>query len=112
LIEQSHARLDNRLEYLNNPHLGPESTIAKGEWQLWIDKLQLMSDGEQWQELFVATGELLRRARTNTDGQITESRYSDWIVWDNFRKSAKNLDQKESVNRYYFLDTIVANDIL
>lgn len=100
-IEQTRARSEQRLEYLKNPHLDPESIVAKGEWQLWIDKLQLMSDGEQWQQLFEVTSDLLKRARTKADGRIIESRYSDWVVWDKFRKSARNLNQKDSIYKVF-----------
>jgi N-terminal acetyltransferase B complex non-catalytic subunit len=95
LIEDARGETQHRLGHLEDPYLGPESTIAKGEWLLWIDRLDLLKRLERWQDLFELTSDLLRRARTkSSDGQLNESRFSDWIVWDNFRISAKKLNQK------------------
>ncbi|KAG0650585.1 N-terminal acetyltransferase B complex subunit arm1 [Hyphodiscus hymeniophilus] len=76
-----------RLKYLQDPFLGPDSTIAKGEWQLWRLKLELLKKDPQL--LFQTTSDLLKRARTkNENGEITESRFSDWIVWKSYIDSA------------------------
>jgi N-terminal acetyltransferase B complex non-catalytic subunit len=104
LVTAKYGKQETQLEYLQDPYLGPESIIAKGEWSLWRSKLQLMTQAEQWQELFQLTGSLLKRARTkNASGQITESRYSDWVVWEAYIKSALELSQKESVIYHPFL---------
>jgi N-terminal acetyltransferase B complex non-catalytic subunit len=76
-----------RLNYLHSPYLGPESTIAKGEWQLWRLKLELLKKDPE--VLFQMTGDLLKRARTkNKAGEIAESRFSDWIVWESYIDTA------------------------
>lgn len=113
LIEQARDRSHQRLEYLNDPYLGPESTVAKGDWQLWIDKLQLMKEMGQWQNLFEVTCKSLKRARTkNIDGLITESRYSDWVVWDNFREAAKKLNQKRlGIQNRFFLGYLLTRNL-
>ena len=72
-----------RLNYLQNPFLGPESTIAKGEWQLWRLKLELLKKDPEL--LLQTTRDLLKRARMkNEAGEIMESRFSDWIVWESY----------------------------
>ena len=76
-----------RLSYLQSPFLGPDSTIAKGEWRLWIIKLELLKD--QPELLFQTSGSLLKRARTkDASGQISESRFSDWVVWKSYVDAA------------------------
>ena len=83
---------------MKDPFLGPESVVAKGDWTLWRDKIQLMAQGRQWQDLFQVTGNLLKQARTkDTSGQISESRYSDWLVWDAYMLSAHEISSNESV---------------
>jgi N-terminal acetyltransferase B complex non-catalytic subunit len=91
-ITEQVGKNEQRLEFLQDPHLGPESAVAKGEWQLWRFKLKLMEAAKQWQELFDITNALLERARTKDEsGQIKEPRMSDWIVWDAFIRSAVEL---------------------
>lgn len=76
-----------RLNYLQNPFLGPDSTIAKGEWQLWRLKLKLLKKDPEL--LFQTTSYLLKRARTkNEAGEIAESRFSDWFVWESYINAA------------------------
>ncbi|POS84809.1 hypothetical protein EPUL_001729 [Erysiphe pulchra] len=75
--------------YLDDPHLGPESSIAKGEWELWRLKLKRMNQLKIWGELFETSISLLTRARTkNANGQLSESYFSDWLVWDSLILSA------------------------
>jgi len=89
------------LDYLQDPYLGPESTVAKGEWQLWRFKLQLLTKTQKWDELFQTTSGLLKRARTkDASGKISEARYSDWIVWEGFIRSANELGQGEFVTLF------------
>lgn len=96
LITAKYGTLEKQLEYLQDPFLGPESVIAKGDWSLWRDKLQLMTQARQWQSLFQVTGNLLKRARTkDASGQISESRYSDWLVWDAYMRSALEISSNE-----------------
>jgi len=91
-ITEQVGKNEQRLEFLRDPHLGPESAVAKGEWQLWRFKLKLMEAAEQWQELFDITSALLERARTKDEsGRIKEPGMSDWIVWDAFIRSAVEL---------------------
>jgi N-terminal acetyltransferase B complex non-catalytic subunit len=72
-----------RLNYLQNPFLGPDSKIAKGEWQLWRLKLDLLKKDPEL--LFQTTSDLLKRARTKSEaGDIAESRFSDWKVWESY----------------------------
>ncbi|ESZ98846.1 hypothetical protein SBOR_0704 [Sclerotinia borealis F-4128] len=88
-ITAAHGKLEDQLKYLNEPSLGPESIVAKGDWELWRNKLQLMDASEQWQELFEVTGGLLKRARTKDErGQIIEARMADWAVWQSYLRSA------------------------
>ena len=76
-----------RLKYLQSPFLGPDSAIAKGEWQLWRLKLRLLKKDQD--VLFETTSNLLKRARTkNEAGEILESRFSDWIVWESYIDAA------------------------
>jgi N-terminal acetyltransferase B complex non-catalytic subunit len=87
---------EQRLEYLNDPTLGPESAPAKGEWQLWRFKLSLLESAQKWQELFETTKSLLGRVRTkDASGQLSESGMSDWIVWEAFIRSAVELRNHE-----------------
>lgn len=76
-----------RLSYLQSPFVGPESTIAKGEWRLWILKLELLKNDPEL--LFQVTKDLLKRARTkDKDGKIPESRFSDFVVWKSYIDAA------------------------
>jgi N-terminal acetyltransferase B complex non-catalytic subunit len=87
---------EQQLEYLRDPNLGPESVVAKGEWQLWRIKLGLLKDVQEWKELFDITGALLKRARTKDEaGQLSEASFSDWIVWDAFVRSATELREEK-----------------
>jgi N-terminal acetyltransferase B complex non-catalytic subunit len=96
IITAKYGTLEKQLEYLQDPFLGPESVMAKGDWSLLRDKLQLMAQARQWQDLFEVTGRLLKRARTkDASGQISESRYSDWLVWDIYLKSAHEISLNE-----------------
>ncbi|TVY91417.1 hypothetical protein LAWI1_G001112 [Lachnellula willkommii] len=83
-ITEALGKPEQRLEYLNDPTLGPESAVAKA-----------------WQELFETTKSLLKRARTKDEsGQLSESGMSDWIVWEAFIRSAvelRNLEPKDVV---------------
>lgn len=80
------------MNYLNEPSLGPESIVAKGDWELWRNKLELMQTSEHWQQLFDTTGGLLKRSRTKDErGQIVEARMADWAVWQAYLHSALSL---------------------
>ncbi|TVY35515.1 N-terminal acetyltransferase B complex subunit [Lachnellula subtilissima] len=95
-ITEALGKPEQRLEYLNDPTLGPESAVAKGEWQLWRFKLNLLENAAKWQELFETTKSLLKRARTKDEsGQLSESGMSDWIVWEAFIRSAVELRNHE-----------------
>ncbi|TVY35438.1 N-alpha-acetyltransferase 25,NatB auxiliary subunit [Lachnellula occidentalis] len=95
-ITEALGKPEQRLEYLNDPTLGPESAVAKGEWQLWRFKLKLLENAAKWQELFETTKSLLKRARTKDEsGQLSESGMSDWIVWEAFIRSAVELRNHE-----------------
>jgi N-terminal acetyltransferase B complex non-catalytic subunit len=95
-ITKSCGKPEQILEFLQDSHLGPESAVAKGEWQLWRSKLKLMAEALQWQDLFKTTGALLKQARTKDQiGHLPESRLSDWIVWDAFISSAIHLENHE-----------------
>ncbi len=51
-----------------------------------------METAKYWQELFDTTSALLERARTKDEsGNIKEPGMSDWIVWDEFIRSAVEL---------------------
>jgi N-terminal acetyltransferase B complex non-catalytic subunit len=96
IITESYGKPEQILEFLQDSHLGPESAVAKGEWQLWRFKLKLMAEAQQWEDLFETTGELLKRARTRDKlGRLSESRLSDWIVWDAFINSAGHLESHQ-----------------
>ncbi|CAG8961090.1 hypothetical protein HYFRA_00002633 [Hymenoscyphus fraxineus] len=95
-ITETLGKPEQRLEYLQDPNLGPESVIAKSEWQLWRFKLILLGEVKSWQELFDTTQSLLKRARTkDASGQLSETGFSDWIVWDSFIRSAIELQGHE-----------------
>lgn len=80
---------DQRMEYFKDPLLGPESSTAKGEWQLWRYKLQILEATSQWQELYDICSALLKRARTqDATGHMAESRMSDWLVWQTYIRAA------------------------
>lgn len=102
-ITEASGKPEQRLEYLRDPALGAESTIAKGEWQLWRFRLKLLEDAKEWQELFDTAKGLLNRARTRDKvGQLSETGFSDWIVWEAFIRSAVELQEHE------FRDTVVS----
>jgi len=95
-ITEALGKPEQRLGYLNDATLGPESAAAKGEWQLWRFKLQLTESTKKWQELFDTSKALLRRARTaDESGQLSEAGMSDWIVWEAFIRSAVELQGQE-----------------
>ncbi|KAF4637117.1 hypothetical protein G7Y89_g955 [Cudoniella acicularis] len=95
-ITEMGGKIEQRLDYLRDPSLGPESAIAKGEWQLWRFRLKLLERAQAWQELFDTTKVLLKRARTKDEsGQLSESGLSDWIVWEAFIRSAVELQGHE-----------------
>lgn len=102
-----------RLGFLQSPFLGPESTIAKSEWQLWRLKLELLQKSQS-SEMFETTADLLRRARTKDEaGRIADSRFSDWLVWQLYIEAASsNMERpviifgpSSALNTYSFLDT-------
>lgn len=95
-VTQAFGKSEQRLEYLRDPLLGPESAVAKGEWELWRMKLALLEESKEWNELFETTGSLLKRARTTGQAsQYAEARLSDWIVWDAYIRSATHLGAYE-----------------
>lgn len=95
-IADALGKPEQRLDYIRNPNLGPESIVAKGEWQQWILKLTLLKKAQEWQELFDITGPLLKRARTKDKaGHLPEANFSDWIVWDAFVCSTIGLQDKK-----------------
>jgi N-terminal acetyltransferase B complex non-catalytic subunit len=97
-ITEAYGKPEQRLGYLQSSQLGSESAVAKGEWQLWRTRLQLMEAAKQWQELFDTTGTLLKRARTKDESsQLPESRLSDWIVWEAYIRSAVELGSSQYV---------------
>jgi hypothetical protein len=62
---------------------------------LWRLKLDLLKTEEQWDELFEICSDLLRRARVKDKlGQLVESGFSDWIVWDSYISAALNMSPK------------------
>jgi len=92
-ITKEYGTIEQRLEYLADALLGPDSAVAKGEWELWRIRLQLLEENRQWQELFDITTSLLDRARTkDASGKIAEPGMSDWLVWEAFLKSAIRLE--------------------
>lgn len=91
-ITEAFGKPEQRLQNLQDPHLGAESAVAKGEWGLWRSRLKLMTDAGQWQELFDICGSMLKRARTlNDSNQLSQASFSDWIVWEAYLKSAGTL---------------------
>jgi N-terminal acetyltransferase B complex non-catalytic subunit len=91
-----------RLEFLQSPFLGPESTIAKGDWELWRIRLELMRKTLS-PDIFQTTADLLRRARTKDNaGRIVDSRFSDWEVWQLYIEAALS-NKDKSVNSSFLL---------
>ncbi|KAK6615242.1 cytoskeleton organization protein [Botrytis cinerea] len=98
-ITAAHGKLEDQLNYLNEPSLGPESIVAKGDWELWRNKLELMQTSEHWQQLFDTTGGLLKRSRTKDErGQIVEARMADWAVWQAYLHSALSLQTPSAID--------------
>ncbi|RKF64168.1 Phagocyte signaling-impaired protein [Erysiphe neolycopersici] len=86
--------------YLDDHHLGPESPIAKGEWELWRLKLKRLNQLKIWGELFNTAISLLARARTkNADGQLSEAYFSDWLVWDSLILSADEVNDNDYMKK-------------
>jgi N-terminal acetyltransferase B complex non-catalytic subunit len=55
-----------------------------------------MEAAEQWQELYHITGALLKRARSKDEtSQLSQSRLSDWIVWEAYIRSAAELSSRQ-----------------
>ncbi|CAL3964286.1 unnamed protein product [Diplocarpon coronariae] len=99
-VTQVYGKPEQCLEYLRDPLLGPESAVAKGEWELWRIKLGLTEKAQQWKELFEITGSLLKRSRTaGNSGKYVEARLSDWIVWDAYVRSSTELNDNEFPRR-------------
>ncbi|KAI1005849.1 hypothetical protein K3495_g2373 [Podosphaera aphanis] len=91
-LVRAYGKPEQTIEYLEDPHLGPDSSLAKGEWDLWITKLKLYKQLNMWQKLFETTIALLKRARTkNSSGQFPEARMGDWLVWESLIESAVQL---------------------
>ena len=89
LKSKSDKNMDaDRLQFLQSSFLGPESTVAKSEWQLWRLKLELLQKSQS-PEIFQTTANLLRRARTKDEaGRIADSRFGDWLVWQLYIEAA------------------------
>jgi len=97
LITDKYGSPEKCLQYLDDPYLGAESAVAKGEWQLWRWKIELLTSTQQWRVLFETTSSLLGRARArDASGKMVEARYSDWIVWEGLIRSVKELSQDEN----------------
>ena len=95
-ITKEYGKNELRLDYLNDPHLGPDSALAKGEWELWRFRIQLLEDASKWEELFDISGKLLQRARAkDSKGNIAEPGMADWIVWTAFLRSAMKVSGHE-----------------
>ncbi|KAH6709317.1 N-acetyltransferase B complex non catalytic subunit-domain-containing protein [Leptodontidium sp. MPI-SDFR-AT-0119] len=95
-ITKVYGKAEHNLEYIQDPLLGPESTVAKGEWELWRMKLDLLQKSQDWKAVFETTAPLLKRARTTDESsQYAEARLSDWIVWDAYIRSATELNNPE-----------------
>jgi N-terminal acetyltransferase B complex non-catalytic subunit len=91
-ITRVYGKPEQLQEYLEDSNLGPESSVAKGEWDLWRLRLKSMEVSQKWVELFEITSTLLKRARTkNASSQLAESKLSDWVVWEGFIRSAVEL---------------------
>ncbi|TQS36684.1 hypothetical protein Golomagni_02856 [Golovinomyces magnicellulatus] len=73
---------EKSIEYLEDPHLGPESPAAKGNWEIWRLSLKWLSRSKKWPQLFETSMSLLKRARTrDKTGKFPEAQFCDWIVW-------------------------------
>ncbi|CAD6448066.1 2ed61336-c5c5-4340-ab1c-4ca208159de1 [Sclerotinia trifoliorum] len=98
-ITAAHGKLEDQLKYLNEPSLGPESIVAKGDWELWRNKLQLMEASQHWEQLFETTSGLLKRARTKDErGHIIDARMADWAVWQAYLRSALALQSPSALD--------------
>ena len=52
-----------------------------------------MQDAQLWKETFNVTGDLLKRSRTKNDnGNLAESKLSDWVIWEAYICSAVHLN--------------------
>ncbi|RFU26712.1 hypothetical protein B7463_g9620, partial [Scytalidium lignicola] len=88
-ISSVYGKDEDLLKYLQNQALGPDSSIAKGQWRFWREMVLLMQQSQLWEELFQICSSLLERARTKDDsGQIVDLQMADWVVWNAFIISA------------------------
>lgn len=100
-IIQAYGTREDRLKYLQISTLGPDSIVAKGDWQLWRLTLELLTLEENWELLFETTSKLLKRARTkNESGELAESRFCDWFVWESYIRAALEVPGRKSVIDY------------
>ncbi|KAH8815250.1 N-acetyltransferase B complex non catalytic subunit-domain-containing protein [Xylogone sp. PMI_703] len=94
-ISSVYGKDEDLLKYLQKPSLGPDSTIAKGQWRFWRELVLRMRKSELWEELFQTCSSLLQRARTKDDsGEIIDLQMADWVVWDAFVASALKLTEE------------------
>ena len=74
-------------------------------------KLELLQERQDWKAVFETSGSLLRRARTtDASSQYSEARLSDWIVWNAYIRSAKEVNVLESVS--FTLDQARSNNMI
>ena len=100
-IIKEYGTREYRLQYLKTSTIGPDSIVAKGDWQLWRLTLELLTLEENWESLFETTGKLLKRARTKDEsGELTESRFCDWSVWESYIRAALEVPGRKSVIDY------------
>lgn len=96
LITEIYGKPEQQLDYLNDSSLGPESAVAKGEWEIWRMRVRLMQEARRWTEVFDITGLLLKRARTkDAAGLLSEASLSDWVVWEAYIKSASEIGEPQ-----------------
>jgi hypothetical protein len=84
---------EESLELYRNPMLGPDSKVAKGAWEMRRRQILLLRELGQWKNLFDICHKLLSAAALTK----SDSRGSDWTIWDCYVKASSQLGTPEFV---------------
>lgn len=101
-IIKAFGTAEKRLEFLSDPKMSADSKLAKGEWQLWRSRLEVLAELKHWEELYKISKALLERGRTkDSTGKYSASRFCDWKVWEGYLSAAMHLeDVYVPINNY------------
>lgn len=93
LVSEKGGKEEN-LHYYQNPLLGADSKVAKGSWDMRRREILIMRDLEDWKTLFETCHKLLSDAVPVN----SNSRGSDWTIWESYVHAASRLGTSESVS--------------